>query len=768
MKINLNYDWTFCPINTSQKEKVNLPHTVELLPYSYFDEKIYQNIYIYEKEINLEKIDSNCTYILSFAGFMVQADIFINEQNVGHFISGYLPIKINIDEYIKIGNNLIKVVLDGKEDPNIPPFGYAIDYLTFAGLYREVYLEVKPKIYLNHLHINASKDGDIEIKPFIKNEKSEEYTLKYEIYDGDELVYQGLENKFKITNPKTWDIASPYLYKARAILTSKYGVDELTIKFGCRNIEFKKNGFYLNGRHVKLIGLNRHQSYPYIGYAAPKSLQIDDANILKYTLGVNVVRTSHYPQSEHFLARCDEIGLLVINEIPGWQHIGKNIEWRNNYYDFVKRMVMEQFNHPSLIAHGVRIDESMDDHELYLKGNAIAHEIDKTRPTLGVRNFKNSELLEDIYAYNDFFSDNLTKGLIPPRKIKTRGKPYLVTEYLGHMYPTKKSDSAPRKLTHALRHAKVIDDNFKYDRIAGAIGWCFADYYTHVDFGSGDHVCPHGVMDAFRLKKPAASIYSSQQNDFLVFDVLTNLKPGDNDEAIFGPIFIATNVDYIKLFRNDKYVATFYPKRNRFKYMPHPPIEINDLIGETFLEENYSSKEKRRVAKLLSYVAINGFAHLKIKHYLRLLPIVIRHHLKYADLVDLFNTYVASWGGKANNFRFDGYKDDQKVISKTYGPSLQFHYEIEQNKDCLTLGETYDIMKLTIRHLNQNGNLAEYSTTAFTITASEEIRILGPSHLSLLGGETTIYLANKFNKIGVGKVTIQSDNFLKEITIPIK
>ena len=221
----------------------------------------------------------------------------------------------------------------------------------------------------------------------------------------------------------------------------------------------------LNGKKIKLVGLNRHQSYPYVGYAMPKSAQEDDANILKYEAGVNIVRTSHYMQSEHFLNRCDEIGLLVINEIPGWQHISKKEVWRNKHYQNVEQMVIEEYNHPSLVGHGVRIDESQDDHELYLKSNEIVHSLDSTRQTLGVRNFKNSELLEDIYAYNDFVCSDMTKGLDNPKKIKTKNHPYLVSEYLGHMEPTKATDSSKQRIYHALRHALVINDNFKYDNI---------------------------------------------------------------------------------------------------------------------------------------------------------------------------------------------------------------------------------------------------------------------------------------------------------------
>lgn len=151
--------------------------------------------------------------------------------------------------------------------------------------------------------------------------------------------------------------------------------------------------FLLNGRKVKLRGLNRHQSYPYVGLCDAGTMQKNDADILKYELGVNAVRTSHYPQSHYFLERCDEIGLLVFTEMPGWQHIGDEV-WKEQAVENVGEMVTQYRNHTSIILWGVRINESADDDAFYTKTNALAHELDPTRPTGGVRAHKKSSLLE--------------------------------------------------------------------------------------------------------------------------------------------------------------------------------------------------------------------------------------------------------------------------------------------------------------------------------------------------------------------------------------
>ena len=125
-------------------------------------------------------------------------------------------------------------------------------------------------------------------------------------------------------------------------------IDEKIIIFGFRDAQFRKDGFYLNGKKLKIRGLNRHQSYPYVGYAMPKSMQVMDADILKYELGLNAVRTSHYPQSHDFIDRCDELGLLVFTELPGWQYIG-NDEWKEQAIKNTEDMVLQYRNHPSII-----------------------------------------------------------------------------------------------------------------------------------------------------------------------------------------------------------------------------------------------------------------------------------------------------------------------------------------------------------------------------------------------------------------------------------
>jgi beta-galactosidase len=176
----------------------------------------------------------------------------------------------------------------------------------------------------------------------------------------------------------------------------------------------------------------------------PKRVQRRDAQILKHELKCNLVRTSHYPQSRHFLDCCDEIGLLVLGEIPGWQHIGDEA-WKLLVIDNVGRMIRRDWNHPSIILWGVRINESLDDHDFYTHTNALAHYLDPTRQTGGIRYFQAAEFLEDVFTMNDFGFP-----LKPPNHPR-----YLNTEFCGHTFPTKSFDNVTRLVEHTRRHSRV-------------------------------------------------------------------------------------------------------------------------------------------------------------------------------------------------------------------------------------------------------------------------------------------------------------------------
>ncbi|WP_204664869.1 glycoside hydrolase family 2 protein [Fusibacter tunisiensis] len=355
--------------------------------------------------------------------------------------------------------------------------------MTYGGLYREAYLEVLPKQHIDTVFVHTALGNDtsatlnleIALNAFFKP-----MTVHVELasVQDDKTVALGpiainsqeTTHIFQVASVQLWSLDTPNLYYLR--LKEESGELLKEIRFGFRRIEVVRDGIFLNGERIKIRGLNRHQSYPYAGYAMPKSAQVLDEDILKWELGVNSVRTSHYPQSHHFVDRCDELGLLVFMEIPGWQHIGDS-EWQSIAVNQVSEMVVQYRNHPSIFLWGVRINESQDNTEFYTATNKKVHELDPTRVTGGVRYTRKSELLEDVYTFNDFYHSGDNAGIQPKKKVTSnRNAPYLVTEFNGHMYPTKSFDDEGHRLEHALRHARVLDALYESNEVLGGLCIC--------------------------------------------------------------------------------------------------------------------------------------------------------------------------------------------------------------------------------------------------------------------------------------------------------
>ena len=597
-------------------KKVRIPHANIELPYNYFDDNDFRFVSCYKRIINVSKEYENNYIFIDFEGVMAYSKVFLNGKFSFENKGVYSSFRVNITETLVFDeDNILTVMVDSTERPDIPPFGGVIDYLTYGGIYREVQLRIVEKTYIQNVFITAENvlEDNKKLMANVKlvNNSNADLSLIIKLVDKDKVIKEtqvivnSNETKISLENLKTiklWDLENPYLYTVDvSIFKDGVEIDKVHTTFGFREAKFCANGFTLNGDKIKLIGLNRHQSYPYVGYAMPKRAQQKDADILK-DLGLNIVRTSHYPQSRHFLDRCDEIGLLVFEEIPGWQHIGDEV-WKQQVIQDVRDMIIRDRNHPSIVIWGVRINESQDNHDLYLKTNALARELDQTRQTGGVRYITGSELLEDVYTMNDFIHDGGYKKILK-KQIKNFSTydnteyidgevvglrnqkdvtcldecvPYLVTEYNGHMYPTKSFDQEERVVEHALRHAKIQNDSFLDDSITGAIGWCAFDYNTHADFGSGDKICYHGIMDMFRIPKFAAYLYKSQKDpkEEYVLQPLTYWSRGERSIGGIIPLVIFTNCDYVEFYYGNDLIGKYTPNMEKFKGLPHAPIIID-------------------------------------------------------------------------------------------------------------------------------------------------------------------------------------------------
>lgn len=582
---NFNDGWQFIPEQVEfdtpddRFEEVTLPHTNKLFPRHSVDNADYQFISTYRKRFSLPEDVAGKRIFIDFDGVMLMATVYVNGKLLGVHRGGFSPFSFEITEYVTSGENVLTVYVDSTENKDIPPYGNLVDYLTFGGIYRDVYLRM---VETNHIVSAFARPTNVLTTPGLEcdirlAQHVSGLGIEAVLQDAqrNEVAHQKQDvpsESFTVTFPELnaielWSLESPTLYNLRLHLTlDGKAVDDVAVRFGFRSAEFNADGkFYLNGKPLKLFGLNRHQTYPYIGAAAPARLQQLDAEILKYELGCNIVRTSHYPQSPHFLNRCDEIGLLVFEELTGWQHIG-DAAWQVLVLQDLQAMIERDRNHPSIILWGVRVNESPDNDDLYARTNALAHQLDPTRQTGGVRNFIESKWLEDVFTLNDF-----TEGVQTPLV-----RPHLITEFGGHMFPTKTWDHEERRVEHALKHARKHNAQMGHPDIAGAIGWCAFDYHTHKEFGSGDRICHHGVMDMDRLPKMAAYFYRSQKSpaDEIVLYPATSWTLGDRSGGGNQPLVVFSNCDEIEVWVGETSYGRFQPDREQYPHLKHPPFTI--------------------------------------------------------------------------------------------------------------------------------------------------------------------------------------------------
>jgi len=691
---------------TAAGTNVTLPHSAVELPFAYFDESAYWKTFLYRKSFEADAAWAAKEVSLVFDGAMANAKVYLNGTEIAAHQDGYTPFEVRLTGRLRSGTNLLAVVIDGSENPQIPPFGGQIDYLTYAGIYREVWLKVTDPVSIGNVKIETpdalAAEKSVAVRVYLSNPGSVTVagTVVATIRDAAgsvvaraEQAATGSEVQVGFSGLKglsLWEPNAPALYT----LEVGFGDDKVTERFGFRTAEFTPEGFKLNGKPLKIRGLNRHQSYPYVGYAMGQSAQEQDAEILKHKLHVNLVRTSHYPQSKHFLNRCDELGLLVFEEIPGWQHIG-GAEWKAQAVDNVRAMITRDWNHPSIILWGVRINESQDDHDFYAETNRVAHELDKTRQTGGVRYITDSELLEDVYTMNDFILGNEELGgnrprtaLRPQQEVtgKTHNVPYMITEFGGHMYPTKIYDQEQRQAEHVRRHLEVLNAAYGDPSISGAIGWCAFDYNTHKDFGSGDRICHHGVMDMFREPKFAAYAYASQcePEEEVILEPVTFWARGERNIGGVLPLIILTNCDEVELQYGNHPPKRVGPDREAFPHLPHPPV------------------------------------------------IVDRRHFSAEEL--------GLWGMRWEAAKITGYRNGKAVKTVSYADDpVPTKLDVVADKTKLVAGKK-DSVRVMVRVLDQTGHKLPFLFDPVTISVEGPARLLGPATVPLRAGATGFWI----------------------------
>jgi beta-galactosidase len=671
-------------------ERIVVPHTNVRLPWHGFDEKTYEFVSLYRRHFKLPPEAHGKRVFADFEGVMTASTVWINGHRLGEYKGGYTPFSFELTPHLDFdGDNVLAVDVDSTERPDIPPFGYEIDYLTFGGIYREVSLRIVPATFIENIFVRPrdvlTPNPTVDVDCFVQRlEPSREpLTLSVELLNGDRIVAKGSQtvppasasgepnsqtvHLDRLSGIKLWSLEERNLYSARVtLLRGNQPIDQDSRRFGLREAQFTDHGFELNGKVIKLRGLDRHQTFPWVGQAMPTRVQRRDANILRNKLKCNIVRTSHYPQSRHFLDACDEIGLLVLEEIPGWQHIGDQA-WQDISVDNVRRMIRRDWNHPSIILWGVRINESRDNHDFYTRTNALAHQLDSTRQTGGIRYFQESEFLEDVFTMNDF-----GWPLKPPNHPR-----YLNTEFVGHTYPTKTIDQVERLTEHTIRHARVHDQLASNPQYAGGIAWCAFDYNTHGNFGSGDRICYHGVTDIFREPKPAAGFYKSQCDpaEEIVLEPAFHWARGDASVG-FSKAMVCSNCDHLKFYIDEKLVAEVDPDKKQFAHLRYSPFVLE--MGELFHK----------------------------------------------------------WG----DLRLEGYIQGKKVIERRFsGKGVDTKFAVLPD-DTKLVADGADSTRVVLRVTDEFNNICPFANDAIKFDLDGPAAIIGDNPFSLIGGTGAIWI----------------------------
>lgn len=624
--LELNTDWLFGGKWTAaamQPEfadgaftRVTLPHCVVPLSWRNWDPAAWQDVWIYRRAFDLPREMRGLRLFLHFERVMEGARVSLNGHDLPEHLGGFLPFEYEITGLVRERDNVAAVAVDGRW-LSVPPSGsprgpVSVDYLLAGGITGGVSLRAVPHTFLADVFAKPVKvldpDRRLEIACTVNSGGDSTISamhLEARLRDGNSLLARHSESvqigraegQVQLTlerlgNIDLWHPENPRQYDVDVTLFSggqvlhRYGT-----RIGFRDARFELDGFFMNGRRLQIFGLNRHEIYPYRGFAMPNRVLRRDAEILRRQFNCNMVRCSHYPQSEAFLDACDELGLMVWQEVPGWQYLG-DASWKDLVVRDTGEMIRRDRNHPAIVIWGVRVNESANDPELYARTRALAKSLDDSRQTSGTmtsnsRKTWREEWHQDVFAYDDYHSaPDGSVGIEEP----TPGVPYLISEAVGqYNYGGKGFGRKYRRAgdpsligQQALVHAQAHDRAAGNPRICGVIAWCAFDYTSLVNPWEAVK-CP-GVADLFRIPKLGASFYMAQvdpkvrpviEPDF-AWDGQTPSGPG-NHAAIFS------NCERLEVYLDGKHHSSLRPDRAGFPHLPYPPF-FADLSGQTATE----------------------------------------------------------------------------------------------------------------------------------------------------------------------------------------
>jgi len=626
----------FNQLSMGNWEKINLPHTpfVESLVVLHQ----WQGICYYRKILNVSKKEIDKQLWLEFEGAMHLADVWVNGQHLIQHSGGYTPFVVDVTGMLHADRgNEILVRLDNRNNPLIPPGKplETLDFCYYGGLYRDVNLIVKHPVHITHpIMANEVAGGGIFVTyPYVSKQEAEikvktqvsnkvgtqrHLTIRHTLYEWSKKKGRGKKvalvesplvlaagttqhhtQQFTVNNPKLWYPDSPALYVLRTeVMDGRKVTDCEDTRIGIRRIEMtREKGFVINDKPLKLEGSNRHQEYPYVGNAISDQAQYRDMYQIRDN-GFNTVRLGHYPQDPSVLEACDELGLLVIDPIPGWQFFNKAQGFVDHTYKDIRDLIRRDRNHPSVIMWETTLNESWPPKSWKDQAVRIAHE-----------EFPGDQCYTsgDTYGYDGFdvCYNDWKEGYNRPN---TTSKPGFIREYYdyefgGHYSTTRvtRGDGDYALMQNAW-NAQWSYNRYRayYPWTIGGAVWSMYDYNR----GCCDNICYSGLADLFRLPKFGLLYFRTQMKEGtftpagpMTYEVFINshwLEGSSDTLQVYG------NVDEVKLQLNGRVIARQYPddKPSTSEYVSRPDggnAENIDFPPFTFFNVNWERGELKAI-----------------------------------------------------------------------------------------------------------------------------------------------------------------------------
>ncbi len=546
---------------------------------------------------------------LQFLGANTRADVWLNGHYLGKHENGYTGFHYGIDRQLNYGaENELIVRVDNRYHKDYQP--HTADYNSQGGLYREVQLVVHNKAFVKDVFVTTPKvsptNAQVNVTTTVRNlgNKATSYTVMTNLVNPyHEIMASAIQKvqlpsdgrKIKITetftdlkNPMLWGPDHPHRYKIVISVIDSQGslLDQQSDYFGIRFFEFHKDtGFSLNGEQLKLHGVNIHQDDFKKGWAMDSTARKRDYLLMK-EMGVNFIRLSHYPHHPHSLHLADSLGMMVWEEIPVVNSVGKK-GFVKNVKKMTAAMVQRDRNHPSIILWGVGneyyrdylTDEVIEWSLKSTKGAIEAvKEYDITRPTVMAQNdLKDGKAMSlvDVQGRNKYIGwytggsayDGLTEpeefsiSMEQDRKEHPEWK-MIVSEYgaegkYGYHLRPEEAARFDHSETYQIRFHKTYWDYIeKTDWVAGSTLWNMFDFTSFAKVGNIPHINQKGMMTYDRKPKSLFYYYKSQWTTspmvYLVSHTWTH-RTGNPDEKQAIEVF--SNCDMVELFVNEKSVG---------------------------------------------------------------------------------------------------------------------------------------------------------------------------------------------------------------------